>query len=111
MIKGKNKKCSALRQNMYFKLLMQKHEERFPKGVIKSRECILNETPSAWIPPCCKRSHLFASKGDGSIWIPNFVSLVQDHIVPVMPADIILHQSNVGVRSDQNPVTTSNVSN
>lgn len=61
--------------------------------------------------PCYKSSYLFASKGDSSIWISNFVSLIQDHIVPVMPTNVILHQPNVGVRSDQNAMTMSNISN
>lgn len=52
-------------------------------------------------PHRSKRSYLFASQGDGSIWVSNFVSFVQDHVVPVMPANIILHQPNVGVRSDR----------
>jgi len=107
MVKGKNKKFSALRQNVYFKFLRK--STRVNKCVTKCREFIKYDPPGNAL--CYKRSHLFASKGDGSIWISDFVSFIQDHVVPVMPANIILHQSNVGVRSDQNAMAMSNISN
>ena len=60
--------------------------------------------------PCCKQPYLFARKGDGSIWISNFVSFIEDHIVPVVSANVILHQSDVGIRGYQNSMTTHNIS-
>lgn len=90
---------------------MQRHKERI-NVLLKSGS--LFPKKYYYLPgnlPCYKRSYLFASKGNGSIWISNFVSFIQDHVVPVMTANIILHQSNVGIRSDQNSMTTSNISN
>lgn len=90
---------------------MQRHKERI-STLLKSG-CLF---PKKYYylpgnPLYYKRLYLFASKGNGSIWISNFVSFVQDHVVPIMTANIILHQSNVGIRSDQNSVTMSNISN
>lgn len=39
--------------------------------------------------------YLLARKRDGGIWISDFVTLIQNHIMPIIAVDVILHHSNV----------------
>lgn len=48
--------------------------------------------------PC---THLFTRLGDLSVWVPDLVALVQDHVVPVIRENLVLVNDQGGEGSDE----------
>ena len=48
--------------------------------------------------PC---THLFTRLGDLSVWVPDLVALVQDHVVPVIRENLVLVNNQGGEGSDE----------